>query len=76
MSKGKRVLQFDFESIQEMPFSVYFLDDKGQVEPKRIFTVVDKRITEDSVDVFIYELGRFVIYHPERIMRVEFHGVN
>lgn len=76
MSKGRRVLQFDFESIQGMPFSVYLLDDNGQVEPKRIFTVVDKRITEDSVDVFIYELGRFVVYDSEKIMRIQFQGVN
>lgn len=72
-----RVLQYDFESLPATPFTVYFLE-KGEVQPKMMFTVTGKFINreKEKVELFINELARTVEYHPDLVKRVEMFMVN
>jgi hypothetical protein len=72
-----RVLQYDFETLPEVPFPIYFIKD-GEVCPKRIFTVIAKAVNSEKgqVDLFIQELDRNVAYHPDKIVKVKQMHVN
>lgn len=72
-----RVLNFDFESLPNTPFSIYFIED-GEVSPKMMFTVLRKAIDLDEkvIKLFIYELNLSVVYDPSTIVRVELMSVN
>ncbi len=56
-----------YSKLPDYPFAVYFLNDKGQVSPKKMFTATRKRINEDRavVEIYIYELSRFIEYSPK-----------
>ena len=64
---GPKVLQFDLDSLPATPFSIYFLNEYKEVEPRQIFTATEKRINhlKSEIELFILEKCEFVIYTDE-----------
>lgn len=73
-----RVLNYDFETLPQVPFSIYFLNKDGEVSPKKIFTVTEKVIDRENakIEFFIRELQRKISYNPEHIILVSQYHVN
>jgi hypothetical protein len=46
---------------------MYFLDNDGQVNPKRIYTVTHILTHSNDVELFVSELQQHVILDPERM---------
>jgi hypothetical protein len=72
------ILEYEYESIGLIPTSVYLINEKFQVEPKRIFTVTRKQINYSSmtVEVYIQELEKFIEFDSARIVTVSQWFVN
>ena len=69
---GNRVLCYDFKNLPEVPFSMYFYNDGGEISPKKIFTVTNKVINhkKNQIDLFITELKRDITYDPKHVRKV------
>lgn len=68
-----RVLDFDFETLPQPPFSIYFLNDNGEISPKRAFTVLEKRVNHKKqvIELKIMEKeGQYVEYNNVLTERV------
>ena len=57
----------DAGGLPPTPFSLYFLDNKGQVNPKRIYTVTHIFTRSDNVELFVSELQQHVVLDLERM---------
>ena len=71
-------LQYDYDNLPELPFNVYFLDQDGQVSPKRIYTVTRKRMGIEShkIELYVLELDQYIVYDEEKVIRVAEMCVN
>ena len=63
----------DAEGLPPVPFSLYFLDIEGQVNPKRVFTVTHVVTRSHEVELFVSELQHRVALDVERMQVCEFH---
>lgn len=71
-------IRYDFYTLPEPPFPIYFLDESGEIEPKQIFTVTRKRINVEGkcVEVFVMELRSFFHHDVRKIFPVSGFNVN
>jgi hypothetical protein len=68
-----RELNYDFGTLPQVPFSVYFYDDEGEIFPKQAYTVTRKVINPENqlIELFILEFGHFVGYDANRMAAVK-----
>jgi hypothetical protein len=57
----------DAQGLPPAPFSLYFIDEDGQVNPKRIFTVTRTLTRSNHVELFVSELQQHVVLDLERM---------
>ena len=58
----------DAYGLPPVPFSLYFLDNYGQVSPKRIFTVTDIRMHSGDLELFIGELQQHIVFDLQKMI--------
>jgi hypothetical protein len=78
MQVSKSTVQYDYDFLDTIPCSVYFYNNKKMVEPKRIFTVTNKRIdwNKMTVEVYVMEIGKWIDYNSDAIRPVSQFFVN